>query len=90
MSQEQQLLRKWHFSSLGKSHRATRSFVPQLGRRLPGPRQVPPALGTSSEFGVDHVPSPARLCVLDPTTSPILTFSGIYDVGLDFDHCLSS
>lgn len=36
------------------------------------------------------MPLPAGLRAPDPTTIPILTFSGIYDVRLDSDHCLSS
>lgn len=44
----------------------------------------------SSEFGAVNMPAWTWLCVPDPMTSPALTFSGIYDVGLDFDHYLSS
>lgn len=42
------------------------------------------------KFGIDYVPMPLQLWALDPAPKLLLTFSGIYDVTMDFYHCLSS
>lgn len=42
------------------------------------------------KFGIDYVPISLQLWALDPAPKSLLTFSGIYDVGMDFYHCLSS
>ena len=88
MSQEEPLLRKWHFSSFSKSNRAMWIPVLWLGVLCAWVWLSP--LAPSWKSGADPVPAPVRLCAPDPITSPTLTFYGIYDVGSDFDHCLSS
>lgn len=45
---------------------------------------------TNFKFGIDYVPVPLQLWALDPAPKLLLTFSGIYDVGMDFYHYLSS
>lgn len=42
------------------------------------------------KFGTDYVPIPLQLWAFDPAPKSLLTFSGIYDVSMDFYHCLSS
>lgn len=39
---------------------------------------------------IDYVPISLQLWALDPAPKSLLTFSGIYDVRMDFYHCLSS
>lgn len=42
------------------------------------------------KFGIDYVPVSLQLWALNPAPKSLLTFSGIYDVSMDFYHCLSS
>lgn len=42
------------------------------------------------KFGIDYVPVPLQLWALDSAPKSLLTFSGIYDVSMDFYHYLSS
>lgn len=42
------------------------------------------------KFGIDCVPVPLQLWAPDPAPKSLLTFSGIYDVSMDFYHYLSS
>lgn len=42
------------------------------------------------KFGIDYMPIPFQLWALDPAPKSLLTFSGIFDVSMDFSHCLIS
>lgn len=93
MSQGVSLLRGWHLSFFSKSNRARQTSMLWLGCQGPGPCRIPsghPCCLPVKSLKSVPMPALAWLCVQDPMTTPALTFSGIYAITLDFDHCLSS
>lgn len=54
------------------------------------PKNPHAELFANFKFGIDYVPFPLQLWALDPAPKSLLTFSGIYDVNMDFYHYLSS